>query len=425
MYLKGSKWSMNRKRTRPNWFRIILLSVLVLGGAYLDRFIIPTQPQIGVPTPTATRAPESFITEAEELFKQGKLLPAIEAYKQAIAVSPDNASYYIALARVQVFAGQYVDAQTSAEDALLLNPDNSMAHAVRAWALDFQENNLEAQDAIKRAIELDSQNPLAYAYYVEILVDSGSFEDLDTAVEASRKAQALAPDTLETHRARGIILEATQNYEEAVREFEAAINLNGNIPDLHLRLGLNYLNLGISDQAVTEFTRANSLNPSDPLPDYYTSRTYAGIGEFAKALQFAESAVTDDPVNARYRGNLGVMYYRNLYWPDAVKQLGLVINGGFTDDGQQVEAINLVPGNTRIAEYYFTYGLALARVNRCGEALQIAQTIQARIPADELAVDNANEIINRCQLNLDQTPIPLQSPAGTDSVITETPTPTP
>ena len=110
-----------------------------------------------------------------------------------------------------------------------------MAHAVRAWALDFQENNLEAQDAIKRAIELDPQNPLAYAYYVEILVDSGAFEDLDTAVEASRKAQALAPDTLETHRARGIILEATQNYEEAVREFEAAITINGNIPDLHLR----------------------------------------------------------------------------------------------------------------------------------------------------------------------------------------------
>jgi tetratricopeptide (TPR) repeat protein len=425
MYLKGSKWSMNRKRTRPNWFRIILLSVLVLGGAYIDRFIIPAQPQIGVPSPTATRAPESFITEAEELFKQGKLLPSIEAYKQAIAVSPESAPYYIALARTQVFAGHYVEAQTSAEDALLLNPDSSMAHAVRAWALDFQENNLEAQDAIKRAIELDSQNALAYAYYVEILVDSGSFEDLDIAVEASRKAQALAPDTLETHRARGIILEATQNYEEAIREFEAAINLNGNIPDLHLRLGLNYLSLGIGDQAVTEFTRANALNPSDPLPDYYTSRTYAGIGEFAKALQYADQAVTDDPVTGRYRGNLGVMYYRNLYWPEAVDELELVINGGLTDEGQQVEVVNLVPGNPRIAEYYFTYGLALARLNRCGDALQIAQTILSRVPADELAVDNANEIINRCQQNLIETPIPLETPTGTESDLTETPTPTP
>ncbi|MBK9210528.1 MAG: hypothetical protein IPL71_20500 [Anaerolineales bacterium] len=56
---------MNRKRTRPNWFRIILLCLLVLGGAYVNRFIISTQPSPFVSTPTPTRAPESFITEAE------------------------------------------------------------------------------------------------------------------------------------------------------------------------------------------------------------------------------------------------------------------------------------------------------------------------------------------------------------------------
>jgi hypothetical protein len=119
------------------------------------------------------------------------------------------------------------------------------------------------------------------------------------------------------------------------------------------------------------------------------------------------------------------MYYRNLYWPDSVKELSLVISGGFTDDGQQVEVANLVPGNPRIAEYYFTYGLGLARLNRCGEALQIAQTILSRVPADELAVDNANEIINRCQQNLIQTPIPLETPTGTESVPAETATPAP
>ena len=76
---------MNRKRTRPNWFRIILLCLLVLGGAYVNRFIIATQPSPFVSTPTPTRAPESFITEAEELFKEGKLVQAMDAYKEAIA----------------------------------------------------------------------------------------------------------------------------------------------------------------------------------------------------------------------------------------------------------------------------------------------------------------------------------------------------
>ena len=47
-----------------------------------------------------------------------------------------------------------------------------------------------------------------------------------------------------------------------------------------------YMSLGIYDQAVQEFAKANSLNPADPEPDYYTSRTYLSVGEYAKALGY-------------------------------------------------------------------------------------------------------------------------------------------
>ncbi len=418
---------MNRKRTRPNWFRIILLCLLVLGGAYVNRFIIPTQVSPFVDTPTPTRAPESYITEAQEYFQQGKLIPAIASYKQAIIARPDDPTTHIALARVQVWAGQYEDAKISAEDAILLSPDNSMAHAVRAWALDFLGEYLDAESSIKRALELDPNNALAHAYHVEILVDSyyngtGSFDGIELAVEKSRVAISLDPNALETHRARGIILEATQNYEEAIREFEAAVAINGNIPDLHISLGNNYRALGIYDQAVEQFTLADALNPNDPTPDLLISRTYATIGEYAKAMQYAESAVENNPTDANLHGNLGVMYYRNLYWPESIIEFDYVVNGGITEDGQQIEALNLVPNAPRIAEYYFTYGLALSRVNRCGEALPVAQAILARIPADELAVENANEIINRCQQNLDATPeTPPTSTTEPASVSTEAP----
>jgi tetratricopeptide (TPR) repeat protein len=228
-------------------------------------------------------------------------------------------------------------------------------------------------------------------------------------------ALALAPDSLEARRARGYILEATGNYEEAIRQYQDAIALNPNIPDLHLALGRNYRFLGIYDQAIEEFSRANALNPEDPTPDLFISRTYATFGEYAKAMQYAESAVQNNPADPNLRGNLGVMYYRNLYWPESVTELGYVVNGGLTDKGDRIDAINLVPDAPRIAEYYYTYGLGLARLNRCGEALKIAQTLLARIPSDELAVENANEVINRCQRNLIETPVPLQTPTEADS----------
>ena len=433
MYLKGSKWSMNRRRTRPNWFRIILLCLLVLGGSYVNRFILPNQPQLGVPSPTPTRSPESFVTEAEEYFKQGKLIPAIASYQQAILSNPDDPAVYVALARVQIFAGQYREAEESVRSAILLNNDNSMAHAVLAWALGSQGEYIEAEDSIKHALALDPNNALAHAYYVEILVDSGSFDVIEKAIEESNVAVALAPGTLETHRARGYILEATGNYEEAIREYKLAIDINPKIADLYLSLGSNYRALGSYDDALTAFANADALNPEDPMPDYLTSRTYATRGEFGKAMQYAEQAVANDPVNTNLRGNLGVMYYRNAYWTEAIVEFGYVVNGGVTTDGKQIKALPLVPNDVFIAEYYSKYGLALAKTNKCSEALDVARTIFERIPADEDAIFNANAIISRCEQNLEQTPIPFSSspePApvstqGPDVLSGETPTPTP
>ncbi|MBI5952461.1 MAG: tetratricopeptide repeat protein [Chloroflexi bacterium] len=420
---------MNRRRKRPNLFRIALLSLLIAATTYVTGYVIPTQPQFGVPTPTITRSPESFVTEAEGYFAEGKLLPAIEAYKQAIASSPEDPAVYVALARTQVFAGQYKDAQTSAESAILLNNNNSNAHAVRAWALDFQGETLEAEASIKRALELDPNNALAHAYYSEILVDAyysgtGIINAIEKAIEESKVAIALAPDALETHRARGYVYEATGNYEEAIREYEAAIAVNPNIADLHLALGRNHRILGSYDKAVLAFTRANALNPEDPTPDLFISRTYATIGEYAKAMQYAESAKDNNPADTSLRGNLGVMYYRNAYWTEAITELGYVVDGGVTEDGVRLEPINLIPNDTRTAEYYFTYGLALSRLNECGKALTVARSILERIPADELAVENANAIIARCQQNLDSPPQPTETPLEADSAPTEIPTAT-
>lgn len=414
---------MNKRRNRPNWFRIALLSLLVLAGAYVNRFVVADIAPLGVPSPTPTISPDTLIAEAEELFTLGKLLPAVESYQKAIASRPNDPATYIMLARTLIFAGKYKEAQTSAEDALLLNPSNSMAFAVRAWALNFQSEYVEAERDILRALELDPNNALAHAYYAEILVDSG--DDIEKAIEESKVALALAPNTIETHRARGYILEVTGNYEEAIAEYEAAMAINQNIADLHLAIGRNYRILGDNNKAVDYFAEADALNPEDPLPDLYMSRTYATIGEFGKAMQYAESAVANNPADTNLRGNLGVMLYYNAYWSEAVEELGFVVKGGLTKEGTQLEPIQLVPNLPRVAEYYYTYGYGLYRLNQCGEALQIAQLIISRIPADEYSMEKANEIISRCQESL-TTPqaAPLTSPTP-DSANQAEATPTP
>jgi tetratricopeptide (TPR) repeat protein len=417
---------MTRRRKRPNIFGWTVFGLVLLFGYYFNQVYLPTQPNPFDATPTPTRSWESFLTEAQALFQDGKLSQSIDAYTSAIESSPKDPTLYIALARVQVFAGLPRDAQSNAENAILLSPNNSMAHAVRAWALDFQAGkNGEALESIEKALELDPNNAMAHAYRVEILIDSGSFENIDAAREVSRTALALNPDALETRRARGLIFEATGDYENAIQFFRSAIEINRNIPILHMELGRNLRSVFAYDDAIKEFTTANTLNPNDPEPDYLISRTYTTIGEYEKALQYAETAVKDRPTEPRYRGNYGVMYYYNFFYTDAVQQLSLAVNGGSTEDGFPIQGMPL-SNDSRVSEYYFTYGLALARTNQCGQALPISQTLLTKFPdtgdpSNNTVRDAANAIVEICEENLNNPVVETSTPVEQAEDTTATP----
>lgn len=404
MYLRGSKWNMTRRRgRRSNPWRILILLILIGAALYVNQVVVPATPPLFIPTPTETRNPESFVNEAEALFNQGKLNQAIVAYQQAITADPDNPEIYIALARVQMFAGKYEDALENAENALILNNNNPMAHAFRGWALDFLGDYTQAEASVKRALELDANNPFAHAFYAEILMDKalagqGDIGTIEKAAEESRIAISLAPNQLETIRARGYILWNTANYEEAIQQYKAALAINDKIPDLHMALGYNYHFIGEYDQAVQHFLQAVALNPTDPIAPYEISRTYAAVGDFSKAVQYADQAVKAAPQNPKMHANLGVMYYKNNQLDQAIDELSLAVRGGTTEDGTVVEGMPLNYGS--VADYYAIYGLALAKANRCREAVPVLQAIRSGVPEDEINVYNAEQGLLICQQNL-------------------------
>jgi len=76
-----------------------------------------------------------------------------------------------------------------------------------------------------------------------------------------------------------------------------------------------------------------------------------------------------------------------------------------------------------VMEYYSRFGLALARINRCNEAVQVAQAMLQTVPDDETAVYNAEEIIRVCQDFQEITP--TFTPEGENDDMTPTLTPTP
>jgi tetratricopeptide (TPR) repeat protein len=411
MYLRGGKLNMKKRTKRPsNPFLIAFLLIAIGALIYFNQVVVPEMPPPFMPSPTPTRSVESLINEAKQYFTEGKLSQAIDAYEQSVLADPRNPATFIDLARTQVFAGLYQEAVTNAENALLLNPNNSMAYAIKATALDFLGEYDEAELAVNKAIELDPNNAAAYAYYTEILLDQGNYEDIQTAIDLSQKAVALAPNALETHRARGYVLFDTGNYAEAVTEYQAAISINDKLWDLHYSLGAVYKMQGEYDLAIQEMLTGVALNPTNPDILTEISRTYATEGQYGKAIQAAKEALSLDPSSARLHGNLGVMLYQNDEYTAAVAELELAIHGGITSEGVVVEGLPLSPG--RVADdYYSIYALSLTQLDRCSEAIPVMQLILTQIADDQVAYYNASQGMDYCRTS-----------AGTPST---NPTPTP
>jgi len=397
---------MRRRRPRINWFLVVVVIILIAIFTYVDRFVLPTALTPLMPTPTVTRAPESYVTEAESLFTEGKLLQAIDNYMQAIRISPSDPLLYIALARVQIFAGKYEDALVNSENSLLLNPNSSMAQAVRGWALTQKGDYNAADESLQEALRMDPNNGLAHAYdaflYGKMFENNAGphIDPIQTAIDESRIATTLAPNSLEAHWARAYIYQLTDNRELAVQEYLATININKNISEIHLQLGVTYKALGVIDQAIQQYTLANTLNPSDYQPELYSSRALATVGQYIQAEQYADAAVQDAPADPYLRGNWGYMLYKNNDWEGAIEQFSLAIDGGKTADDQAILPLTPTDNDSWIPIYFYTYALALAQSDRCGEALLLTQTILDTFRANEYAVYNAEYAQELCGKNL-------------------------
>jgi len=400
MYLRGSKFNMNRRRRRSNPFTILVLVLLVGGAFYVNQVIVPQTPPLFLPTPTPTLSPEAYITEGDRLVVEGKYAQAIELYREALLLNPENPGMFVSIARLQIYLSQFEDALENAGNALVLNPGNAQAMAMRGYALGRTDDFVTAETVLQDAIAIDPNFALPYAYLAEILAlrsqtDTGDSDMLNRAIEFSRKAIELDPNLLEARRARGLVYEYTTNYDEAIVEFEAAIQLNPFIADLHIFLAKNYRTIGEDSKAIREYNNAITLNPTDAEPYAGLSRTYAKLGEYANSVSFGEKAVERDPTDPYLYGNLGVVYYRQGGYPRAINTLTIAVSGGTASTGETVEGLTL--DYWPVSEYYYMLGLALARQGRCGEALPIAQAVSEGVSIEEFSLANAQEIVNICQ----------------------------
>lgn len=306
-----------RKKRRSSPVRVVILLLLIGFSLYVYGLIKEERIESPfVPTPTPTRSAMSYASEAEDLYRQGKLGQAIIVYEQAIALDPDNVLFYIPLARLLTLEGKTLEAIRRAQRAIDMAPESAPAWAALGTAYDWDGQVPESIEACNRAIELDPTYAEGYACLAEAYADAMRWAE---ATETAQTAIELDERSVIAHRNYGYVLEIQGNWTQAIAQYERALEIHPNLPYLHIALGQNYRALGNIDAALSQFERAAEIDPQNAQANFELGWTYLiNLGEYQQAETYLQQAVETNPEFGRAFGSLAIAYWSRRNYEDAI-----------------------------------------------------------------------------------------------------------
>ncbi|MEA5469755.1 tetratricopeptide repeat protein [Spirulina sp. 06S082] len=188
------------------------------------------------------------------LRNQGKLEEAIEAYQQALRLNPNDATAYYNVWVTLSDQGKLEEAIEAYQQAIRLNP-NYAAYNNLGNMLRNQGKLEEAIEAYQEAIRLNPNYATAYHNLGNVLYDQGKLEEALAKCNQALKLPEqtnITPASAHTlaRNCLGLIYQKQEQYEEAIAEFQKAINLDSNwqIPRNNLRETQRLLALKLNPQ---------------------------------------------------------------------------------------------------------------------------------------------------------------------------------
>ena len=191
---------------------------------------------------------------ASELLLHRTLDPAVEVFQRGTERYPQSPRLTIGLGMALYSRGNYDDAVKALLKAADMNPSDPRCYYFLSKAYD--SSPAQADDVIqrfRRFAELEPQNAQALYYYAMSLWKGrraqdadANFEQIESLLKKSIERDAKFP---EAHFELGNLYSDQKRYDLAVPQYERALALNADLPDVHYRLAQAYVHTGKKEEA--------------------------------------------------------------------------------------------------------------------------------------------------------------------------------
>jgi DNA-binding SARP family transcriptional activator len=196
--------------------------------------------------------------EAQELYHEGRQVmtsapmserfdDAMALFRRAVEVEPTFAPAYAAMSVAYSYKGDYAHSKEAALKALSLDNRLPEAHTALAYVLAYYEHHWHAADSeLVRAIQASPRfaEAMLTRAYIQAVMDHR-----DSAVALAELAESIEPDSWIALFNRAMIESAAGRPTQAIKHFEAALNIQPERPDVKLHLAMEYRTVGQTEAA--------------------------------------------------------------------------------------------------------------------------------------------------------------------------------
>ncbi len=176
---------------------------------------------------------------------------------------------------------------------------------------------------------------LGFSVALNLLATAGHYAEADTirglqlasagklqeAIEQYEHALQIDPDDADAHSSLGVALAQTGKIGEAVRHYEQALRIKPDSADVYCNLGIALAQTGKIGEAIKHFEQALRIKPDYAEPHYNLGNALAQTGKIGEAIKHYEQALRIKPDFAEAHCNLAIALASSERIPEAIEQL--------------------------------------------------------------------------------------------------------
>lgn len=246
----------------------------------------------------------AYIARAKSLYEKGKFLNSLKLTMEALKISPESAEAKKFFARLESERGRFSEEYTRKGKLLFKDHEYEKARAMFEEALKYDSGNAEAEKYLKDSIET----------FKKILIWSG-FSPTGGAgsgggARGSGQNLKFNPENQQviTHYRLALEYLRSNQYEAAIREFEAVLRLDPENPGARNQLeklkvnkktylpyqnGVKYFTSGKFDAAMAELAPIYKWNSSFLDVKFYVGALYFHRGSSRQSLEILNDFVSN------------------------------------------------------------------------------------------------------------------------------------